>query len=154
MENEVYIAGDYISGIAKRPDLVNQPCVLIYKEDGFVLSVLAGDKAESFNFAYDTIEKVTSCPRVIVEKKEMERKDPRIYSNLLAFGIYGMKGVEINTIAKISNEAFNNDIGKMVYNNYFEVAVEYNSPEGIRRLLLNVYQNPSVFVKYFDTIKK
>ena len=151
MENEVYIAGDYISGIAKRPDLVNQPCVLIYKEDGFVLSILSG---EEVNFAYDTIEKVTSRPRVIVEKKEMERKDPRIYSNLLAFGIYGMKGVEINTIAKISNEAFNNDIGKMVYNNYFEVAVEYNSPEGIRRLLLNVYQNPSAFVKYFDTIKK
>ena len=39
MENEVYIAGDYISGIAKRPDLVNQPCVLIYKDDGLISNI-------------------------------------------------------------------------------------------------------------------
>ena len=154
MENEVYIAGEYISGIAKRPDLVGQPCVLVYQDEGFVLSILAGEQAEAFSFPYNTIEKITEHPRVIVEKKGLERENPRLYSDLLAFAIWGIKGVEVNRIAKFSNEVFNDDIGKMVYSGYFDLALEYNSPEGIRRLLLNVFQKPTSFINHFDTIKK
>ena len=113
MENEVYVTGVYISGVAKRPDLVNQPCVLVCKEEGFVLSVLSGEEAESFNFSYNSIDNITINNRVLVsENNGLDRKDPRTYENLLGFALFGVKGYALTKTAELSNQAFHNKIGR------------------------------------------
>ena len=155
MEKELYIVGEYISGIKKRPDLVNQPCALIYREEVLTLSVLVNEEAEIFDFPYSSINNISSSTRVLVsENMGLNNKDPRTYEHLIAFAIRGFKGYTVSKMSEISEQAFHNTIGRMDYSHMFELIVEYNSPEGIRRLLLNTFNNPKPFIKYFDNIKK
>ena len=155
MENEVYVTGVYISGIAKRPDLVNQPCVLVCKEEGFVLSVLSGEEAEAFNFSYNSIDNITINNRVLVsENNGLDRKDPRTYENLLGFALFGVKGYALTKTAELSNQAFRNTIGKMNYSNVQELLVEYHTDEGNRRLLITINSDPRELIGYFNNIKK
>lgn len=155
MENSVYITGEYVSGVVKRPDLVGQPCVLAYGDGGFVLSVLAGDTAEAFGFSYDTIDSVTSNNRLLVsENMGTGGEDPKTYEKLLAFAINGFKGYSVAKIAELSNQAFRNTIGKMDYSHMFELIVNYHTQEGPRRIFIRTHGNPSGFISYFDTIKQ
>jgi len=150
---EVYIAGQYISGVQKRPDLVNQPCVLAYNEDAFVLSVLVGDKPELFTIPYSAVVNITSRSRVMVSQAGMEKITPMVYDDLIAVALNGLKGLVVTRTAKVSNKAFG-DIGRMEYSGFFELVVEFQGSKEIRRLLLNVYSNPTSFIDYFNTIKK
>ena len=155
MENEVYVTGVYISGVAKRPDLVNQPCVLVCKEEGFVLSVLSGEEAEAFNFPYNNIDNITINNIVLVsENNGLDRKDPRTYENLLGFALFGVKGYALTKTAELSNQAFRNTIGKMNYSNVQELLVEYHTDEGNRRLLITINSDPRELIGYFNNIKK
>lgn len=150
---EVYITGQYVSGVQKRPDLVNQPCVLAYNEDAFVLSVLVGEKPELFTIPYSAVVNITSRSRVMVSQAGMEKATPKVYDDLIAIALNGLKGLAITRMARVSNKAFG-DIGRMEYNSFFELIVEFQSSNGIRRLLINVYSNPASFIDYFNTIKK
>lgn len=154
MENGIYVVGEYISGIKKRPDLVNGPCVLVYKESGLSLSILVNEKAESFDFPYSCIDNILVNNRVIpLESTSLERKDPDTYENLVAFALFGVKGYGVTKTAELSNIAFNN-IGKVDFSNRSELIVEYHTEDENRRLLLYVHTDPTYFVDYFKTIKK
>ena len=155
MENEVYVTGKYISGIVKRHDLVNQPCVLICQEDGLILSVLSGEKAETFEFPYSNIDEIICNDRVLVsETTDLEVNDPRTYEHLLSFGLLGVRGLAITKTAELSNQAFNNSIGKIDYSNIQELIVEYHTEEGKRRLLINTNSDSKELIGYFNNIKK
>ena len=154
MENGIYVVGEYISGIKKRPDLVNEPCVLVYKESGLSLSILVNEKAESFDFPYASIDNITINNRIIAtENTSLERKDPATYDNLVAFALFGVKGYGVTKSAELSNIAFNN-IGKVDFSNRSELIVEYHTEDENRRLLLYVHTDPTYFVEHFKTIKK
>ncbi|MBQ6497350.1 MAG: hypothetical protein IJI58_01385 [Bacilli bacterium] len=152
MENEVYITGDYISGIVKRPDLVNNNCVLVYKDNGFSLFMAPNDKAEEFVIPYDTVENITFRPRVVVSEKKSEIKNTEFNRDLLAFALAGPAGVILNRTASFT-KAFDIDRGNLDYNDIYELMIEYSTSEGNRRLLINVNSDPSEFINHFDDIK-
>ncbi len=155
MENEVYVTGVYISGIAKRPDLVNQPCVLVCREEGFTLSVLVEERAESFDFPYTSVDNITVNTRLLVsESTGLERDDTNVYENLLAFALFGMRGYAITKTAELSNLAFKNTIGKMDFSNKRELIVEYHTDIENRRLFMYASNNPRELIEHFNSIKK
>ena len=152
MENEIYVVGEYISGLKKRPDLVNQPCVLVYKENGLTLSVLVNEQAESFDFSYDSIDNITVNNRLIAtENTTLDRNAPSTYDNLLAFSLTGIKGYSVTKTAELSDIAFN-PIGKIDYSKRIELVVEYHTDTENRRLLLVVHNDPTEFVEYFKNM--
>ena len=155
MENEINAVGQYISGIAKRPDLVNKPCVLVCKEEGFTLSVLVEERAESFDFPYTSVDNVTVNTRLLVSQNTgLEREDTSVYENLLAFALFGMKGYALSKTAELSNLAFRNTIGKMDFSNKRELIVEYHTDTENRRLFMYASNNPRELIEYFNSIKK
>ena len=135
--------------------MVGQPCALAYGDDSLVLTVLAGDGEEAFNFNYDTIDRITSNTRLLVsENNGLDRTDPQTYENLIMLALFGVHGYALARSAEFSNQSFRNTIGKVDYNHLFELTVNYHTQDGSRKILINVYGNPSGFIKYFDNIKK
>ena len=155
MENEVFVTGEYVSGIANRPDLVSQPCAIVYKEDGFLISVLVGEeKTELFSIPYSIVESCTSRSRVVVSEKEHEVKDNKVTRDVLAATLLGPTGVMLNNIPGVDNLFKDGARGTMNYSDVFEIAIEYRTPERNRRLMINVYEDPTSFVEHFQTVKK
>ena len=155
MENEVFITGEYVSGIANRPELISQPCVVVYKEDGFLINILSGeDKTEMFRIPYEIVENCTSRSRVVVSERQHEVKDNKVTRDVLAATLLGPTGVMLNNLPGVDNLFKDGSRGQMDYNNLFEIAIEYRTPERNRRLMVNVYEDPTLFVEHFQTIKK
>ena len=154
MENEALVLGDYISGIAKRPDLSNQPCALVCKENSFVVSVLVGEKGEPFEIPYNIVESCTYRQRVVVSENMLDKKGTtQMNRDLLLMALIGPTGVMINHLPGVDKMFNNNNIGKVDYNNMFELIIEYRTPERNKRLVINTYEEPSKIVNYYNSIK-
>ena len=155
MKNEIYVIGEYVSGVAKRPDLVGQPCVLVCGDDGFVLSVLSGEEGELFNFPYDNIDSVKTNFRLLVsEHKGPSKINPMTYEKLLAYALDGLRGYMSMRFAEFSNNAFNNSIGKMQYSKRQELIIEYHADDVNRRLFIYADSDPKELINYYNNIKK
>ena len=155
MKDEIYVIGEYVSGVTKRPDLVGKPCVLLHGDDGVVLTVMAGDEPESFNFPYDSINGVKSDIRLLVSENMGQSKDRNWpYAKLIAYSLNGLKGYRNARMAEIRDQAFNNTIGKMEYSKRRELIIEYHNETGDRRLFIYADSNPRDFINHFNYIKR
>ena len=155
MENDVIIFGDYISGIAKRPDLSNQPCALVCKENSFIISVLVGEKGEPFEIPFDIVEGCTYRQRVIVSENMIDKKGTtQMDRDILLWALVGPTGVMANHLPGVDKMFNNVNIGKVDYNNMFELVIEYRTPERNKRLVINTYEKPSKIVDFYNSIKK
>ncbi len=154
MEKEIYISGEYISGISKRPDLANKPCVLVYKENEFVVAVANGETAEPFSIPYNIVESCTFNTRVVTSEVMIGKGDGGFNGDMLALAVGGPTGLILSRAAGL-NKIYNvGNIGKVDYSNMYQLVVEYRAPERNRRLVINVFENPKSFVEHFNTLKK
>ena len=154
MENEIYIVGDYISGIAKRPDLANHTCVLIYKENEFLLSFAPNGKVEQFSISYNIIDDITFRKRVIVSEQKVEIKDTKVERDVLAVALLGPTGLIANNMPGLKKAfADDNTHGKMDYNELYELIIKYHTAEDTRNLIINVHEDPKEFIEHFNIVK-
>lgn len=152
MNEEMFLEGEYVSGIAKRPDLVGQPCVLAFGGDGLILRFLSGDNEEKFEFPYTSIDKIKTNTRLLVSEdmgvggKMISNAENFLHKSTFSTFVKGSK--------RRTYEAYNNTIGKMHYRKRQELIVEYRQDNINRMLFIYVDCNPKEFINYFNGIKK
>ena len=155
MNNEMFIIGDYVSGIPNKAELSNQPCALVYSENGFIISILSGDKGEPFDIPYGIVVNCTCRQKLIMSEQMIDRKhDDSLSRDVLLWSLLGPTGIMINHLPGSERYLSNVSIGKVDYHDLYEIVVEYRTPDRNKRLIVNVYENPTKFVEYFNTIKK
>ena len=116
---------------------------------------MVNDEAESFVFSYDSIDNIKSNVRLLVSENMGVSKDYNWpYAKLLATALNGYVGYRNAKWSEISDQAFNNTIGKMKYSSWSELIIEYHNDAEKRRLFIYADSNPKEFIKYFDNIKK
>lgn len=143
--------GTYISGIPKRPELSKKICLLGYDNDKFLLFITNGDNVEKYEISYGIVTDISSRQRVVMEQNDVVNEDTTQDRQKLANEVISIYGKEIAE-AIVSNNKTSG--GAVSYNDLFELNLSFKIADEIRKLIINVDSDPTLFINKFNSVDK